>query len=713
MDKTTLGGKPYNTLGSSDSNLILKTKGDLKIQWGNKFIDLIKNGKIASNSPELLKSVQSPDQITSSGIYLVTDSGEIWICIDGTKINLQSEDNSSYVSFLVDQKEITPEQKNRALKNIGFYYNSLTEAQSANITAGLIYVEQDQKLYIVNNKQISEYQIVSNSPSTSIFEEITVGNLRIYKENNKSIINSPNLSLIINNKEYLNIDNDFLLSSNFNISDSMFIQSYGANSSRGFRLYSINGKSFLEVDNIIERSSSNYSTTLNKFDINSQHNNIILGAIQESGYTKCKLKYKNQFQKGQDVYIYLEDTIYLNIYYKEDTIELYSSSPVPEQIQVQVTVNNESQIIVTIEKNQYYGNIQVGSTITSISNYIVIKGSELVSFSENSINKRVPYKYNIQSIENDYIIINVSDNDFLTKCVNVLVCLASESYIKTEDNNMSLIEGEQVNTQIGIINESEIESLKNCPEQLESPKTGIYSNNFIGLNSKLYDAVFKKRCTYPKYDSITIPDKPNDEQYNQVVPNIAWIKELLKYAVPSGTIVMHNGKSPIPEGWVICDGNNGTPNLVGKFIKAVSSSSNVGENSTDLSSENKLTIKEENLPAHNHPHASHSHSVNQSITSGTSGSLSMSSSDTFAYSLQKTAVISEVTGIEGLNTSTTEVYNDVTWKVVNTSGGSHSHNVSVGTTTSYSTSNESSKTWTNKAIKVEPHSYSLIFIMKL
>jgi len=31
MDKTTLGGKPYNTLGSSDSNLILKTKGDLKI----------------------------------------------------------------------------------------------------------------------------------------------------------------------------------------------------------------------------------------------------------------------------------------------------------------------------------------------------------------------------------------------------------------------------------------------------------------------------------------------------------------------------------------------------------------------------------------------------------------------------------------------------------------------------------------------------------
>nr|DAO59156.1 MAG TPA: LONG TAIL FIBER PROTEIN P37 PROTEIN, FIBER PROTEIN.2A [Bacteriophage sp.]DAX00354.1 MAG TPA: LONG TAIL FIBER PROTEIN P37 PROTEIN, FIBER PROTEIN.2A [Bacteriophage sp.] len=33
---------------------------------------------------------------------------------------------------------------------------------------------------------------------------------------------------------------------------------------------------------------------------------------------------------------------------------------------------------------------------------------------------------------------------------------------------------------------------------------------------------------------------------------------------------MYNGQSEIPEGWAVCDGNNGTPNLVGKFIKAVS-----------------------------------------------------------------------------------------------------------------------------------------------
>nr|DAV60119.1 MAG TPA: short tail fiber protein [Caudoviricetes sp.] len=32
---------------------------------------------------------------------------------------------------------------------------------------------------------------------------------------------------------------------------------------------------------------------------------------------------------------------------------------------------------------------------------------------------------------------------------------------------------------------------------------------------------------------------------------------------------MFNGASDIPVGWAVCDGTNGTPNLIGKFIKAV------------------------------------------------------------------------------------------------------------------------------------------------
>jgi hypothetical protein len=41
-------------------------------------------------------------------------------------------------------------------------------------------------------------------------------------------------------------------------------------------------------------------------------------------------------------------------------------------------------------------------------------------------------------------------------------------------------------------------------------------------------------------------------------------------AVPSGLIAMWSGLiANIPSGWVICDGNNGTPNLLAKFVEGV------------------------------------------------------------------------------------------------------------------------------------------------
>jgi hypothetical protein len=49
MSTTTIAGKPSNTIGEKDSTLVLRGSS-IKIQWGNKFIDLIKNGKINSDS---------------------------------------------------------------------------------------------------------------------------------------------------------------------------------------------------------------------------------------------------------------------------------------------------------------------------------------------------------------------------------------------------------------------------------------------------------------------------------------------------------------------------------------------------------------------------------------------------------------------------------------------------------------------------------------
>jgi hypothetical protein len=40
--------------------------------------------------------------------------------------------------------------------------------------------------------------------------------------------------------------------------------------------------------------------------------------------------------------------------------------------------------------------------------------------------------------------------------------------------------------------------------------------------------------------------------------------------MPPGAIIIWTGTiANIPGGWIICDGNNGTPNLLGKFIEGV------------------------------------------------------------------------------------------------------------------------------------------------
>jgi len=36
--------------------------------------------------------------------------------------------------------------------------------------------------------------------------------------------------------------------------------------------------------------------------------------------------------------------------------------------------------------------------------------------------------------------------------------------------------------------------------------------------------------------------------------------------IPKGAIIMWSGEK-IPDGWALCDGKDGTPNLVGKFVR--------------------------------------------------------------------------------------------------------------------------------------------------
>tara|TARA_B100000131_G_scaffold166811_2_gene161274 strand:- start:24644 stop:29164 length:4521 start_codon:yes stop_codon:yes gene_type:complete len=77
-------------------------------------------------------------------------------------------------------------------------------------------------------------------------------------------------------------------------------------------------------------------------------------------------------------------------------------------------------------------------------------------------------------------------------------------------------------------------------------------------------------------------------------------------AFPSGGIIMWSGsQSNIPSGWVLCDGNNSTPDLRDRFVLGAGSSYSVG----DTGGSETVSISTSNMPSHTHTVNSHSHSL--------------------------------------------------------------------------------------------------------
>ena len=82
--------------------------------------------------------------------------------------------------------------------------------------------------------------------------------------------------------------------------------------------------------------------------------------------------------------------------------------------------------------------------------------------------------------------------------------------------------------------------------------------------------MFKKAAYSSDY---TLEDKDNSSKF----ASTEWTNKIINNILPIGSIIMFNGAaSNIPEGWHICDGTEGTPNLIGSFIKAAATSGETG-----------------------------------------------------------------------------------------------------------------------------------------
>lgn len=256
-ERVTIGNVVYETIGSSSSNLLLRCNGTARIQWGTKLIDLVKNGKIGSES-DFIYIISDEKEMKSDGIYIINkeEGSEFFIYKKGNKYNLSKTD--LYVSADVDQK-LTSEQQLQVLLNVGLYYNTLEELQNSEIKNGIGYVIENQTLYNIKNGvieslngtivQVENDDVQENviNSQTKIVLSISNDEYIVLEENSVKINYPVHVNSIKSNtfklyqegnKSYLQVDNSFI--------DTLQVNSITAD---GFKLYYKETEPCLEVDN--------------------------------------------------------------------------------------------------------------------------------------------------------------------------------------------------------------------------------------------------------------------------------------------------------------------------------------------------------------------------------------------------------------------------------------------------------------------------------
>lgn len=582
-----LFGKNYQEAGSSSSPLLLRSNGEIKLQWGSKFIDLVKNGKINSEAKDYIFTVDTSDEIKANGIYLVTEDSSIWINVEGTKTKLNDTD-TTYVSFLTEQ-ETTPEQKQQALTNLGLIYENIDALNKANLVTGLAYVVEANKLYLIQNKVVSEYQVASALPTSGKFDNLTISNLTIKNDT----INSNQLILAINNIPYLQLNDNILCSVPFLV-DKLQSINYNYNKS-GFALYQDNGKSVLDIDSInwrnidseLPKNQKTYSTytILGNF-------NIVTEVTDESSETeslyKLQLKYPNTISLNLSNYILAELETTYNVFLLTTKVQVQDNisynqivlnKNIPETHQLYVKFSDSSTKLYSRNDVKLFDvNLSVAKA------YLYNNGIDtkyIVDIDNTQKHDIIPLEFEIRKVDKYYIIIKLQNTLLASDLLNsnqlkiyqarVPQFIQGEGFLalrKWDSENNKYV----YHTIMGTYKESKFGISDDT-----SDKFGFYSDDVKVTGISLSGAQFSGQLpsfTETKPDTIANNQFPTMEIVNEKIKkavddagdtNLALIN---KNALPKGSIVMFNNADKIPDKWQICDGTNGTPNLIDKFIKA-------------------------------------------------------------------------------------------------------------------------------------------------
>lgn len=635
-----LFGRTYSTVGNSDSDFIIKTRGQVKVQWGKKFIDIIKDGKL-NVDVTLIKEVSSIDSITSDGIYMLEGSNTVVVRINGVTVSLVSDNSDNYVSFIRPQLT-TDEQKKQAQRNIGLRYSTIQEAITDSAYNGILFIDSDKKLYIAEDGVYTEYlSDISNPYNKQILIKKTIkregegigalvvsGNgednslvigsqlqgLQVYKEGNNAVVKGVGTMIKIYSDDSHLIElasTGVTFKTRTAIEDTLvgdMIQSTNSSSISGYRLYydEYSEESTLEVDNLITRNSVSY------VDITYSD----LYDLCQSGKLKVSQLYRiSDFQN--EWALTSEGDIVLNDKYQmEDNGEIIyddNGQPIVETpknvIPIVVFANTSSSVIGRYLADDIRLLIDYDISFNQNINGLTAKGriTKLTDEKGNSCNydfKHLRFKitedgvdkwiYTFRNGEEDLSLTDTCKNNVLT--VNNYE-IKSETVTVRDNGNIVTLQGTLSDNNFGTINSnfnfSGTANKLNVSGTLENvtfkedstiDEVAIRSLTNVTFNESFSRTTFHSDINDVDFDTTVYAllydnEKVKDVYYNNNTVSVICIPDMstATSGIPAGTIVMYNGTSGIPAGWAICDGTEGTPNLTGNFIKASETAGETGE----------------------------------------------------------------------------------------------------------------------------------------
>ena len=640
-----LFGRTYSTVGNSDSDFIIKTRGQVKVQWGKKFIDIIKDGKL-NVDVSFIGSVDSYNDIGSKdGLYYVKENGSIYLVVNGNKINILGDVDGTYVSF-ASKQDTADEQKGQASKNLGIRYSSKDEATEYGVTNGIVFLEDANRWYIVEDGVFTLYPSELESPYKKQLiiskEDNSIGALVISGQGNGNalIFNAGGDTLSI----YKDFDNYSVDSSSpiittvgttstaelglngLSLSKSLFcdsIESSSASDSTGFKLYMLDGKSILSVDQLMVRESSDI------VDITYEELVTLIDSTSLSTATRYRITdFQNEWELTTEEDVIDEDEQAVDengdpLWQDEDeTIPVIAVHKNTHPLIVSAITTSKLASTGTFDDNRewkveydpsYNETLSVnrydesGNFIETVE--LAAKGriTRLTDEKGNSCNydfKHLRFKitedgvdkwiYTFRNGEEDLSLTDTCKNNVLT--VNNYE-IKSETVTVRDNGNIVTLQGTLSDNNFGTINSnfnfSGTANKLNVSGTLENvtfkedstiDEVTIRSLTNVTFNESFSRTTFHSDINDVDFDTTVYAllydnEKVKDVYYNNNTVSVICIPDIAvaTSGIPAGTIVMYNGTSGIPAGWAICDGTEGTPNLTGNFIKASETAGETGE----------------------------------------------------------------------------------------------------------------------------------------